>query len=77
MQICDQGYPLELTVEFMRILDKEIARVGTRQGAVVLHFKDPDYHPESGGYHPVEILIEFAYWGLGCPKIFLEVVTPL
>jgi hypothetical protein len=32
--------------------------------AITLHFRDPDYSAEAGGYHPVEILLEKQsdYW---------------
>jgi len=60
----------------------------TSQTGVTLNFHDPDYSPESGGFHPVEIRIEpsttnsdwhicyitdFAYFGRHYPELEKEI----
>ena len=54
--------------------------------AIVFNFRDPDYSPEAGGYHPVEIRLEkrgekwelvyitdFSYQGSPYPELVKEV----
>lgn len=67
--------PLNLREALISILEKELVQAGVTKGGAVLHFRDPEYHPERGGYHPVEISIDsdhriryitdFAYVGAG------------
>jgi hypothetical protein len=67
-------YPLSISKRFVSILDRVIkeSKVDAFAG-VIINFRDPNYSSESGGYHPVEIMInsegiiqyitDFAYFG--------------
>ena len=50
--------PFDLSSSFFTLLNDEIQKAGIspNQGAI-LNFRDPDYSPERGGYHPVEISV--------------------
>ena len=61
---------------FIDTLNKELQRLHPEAGrSVVLHFKDPEYSADQGGFHPVEIMIQptgklnyitdFSYVGIG------------
>ncbi|MGB5830965.1 MAG: DUF2787 family protein [Thiohalocapsa sp.] len=75
MHVIRTGYALGLHAAFVDILDAVIDAHPTTpaEGGMCLHFRDPDYGPEHGGYHPVEIAIaadgtllyvtDFAYVG--------------
>ena len=75
MHVIRTGYALRLHPEFVDILEAVIDANAppTAEGGLCLHFRDPDYGPERGGYHPVEIAIgadgtllyvtDFAYVG--------------
>ncbi len=75
MNIVTSGYPVSVSKRFVAILEKEISRASINPSeTVVLNFRDPDYSLESGGFHPVEIMIvdgriryvtDFAYYGTG------------
>mgnify|MGYP004702643829 CR=1 FL=1 len=59
MTIDQQAFPFPLSDAFLAILADEIAKVQLPQNAgVTLSFRDPDYSPERGGFHPVEICID-------------------
>ena len=67
-------YPLAVSKRLVSILEKAIAdsKVDASSG-VILNFRDSNYSPETGGYHPVEVMIlengnigyitDFAYFG--------------
>jgi hypothetical protein len=68
--------PYELNPAFVALLNQELGKIKLkRKSSVVLNFRDPDYSVESGGFHPVEIMIsstgeigyitDFAYVGIG------------
>ena len=67
-------YPVAVSKKFISILEKEIEQSGVDVShGVIINFRDPDYGAETGGYHPVEIMIsetgivkyitDFAYVG--------------
>ena len=60
MNVTRTGYALHLQADFVDILDAVIdAHAPTPAGdGLCLHFRDPDYGPERGGFHPVEIAIK-------------------
>ena len=58
MKILTEGYPLNVTKKFAGILAKEIGAAGVDTGSgVVVNFRDPGYSAESGGVHPVEVMV--------------------
>ena len=49
---------LNITKKLRLILESEIRAANVPPGeAVILNFRDPNYGPETGGYHPVEIMV--------------------
>ena len=58
MQIQKDGYPVPVSPRLINILATEIdnAAVSTEQG-IVINFRDKNYSPETGGFHPVEIAV--------------------
>jgi hypothetical protein len=58
MKIASEGCPLNLTEQFVNLIEEVIktGRVDTTDG-VIINFKDPEYSATDGGYHPVEIMI--------------------
>ena len=70
------GYTLPIKKKLIEILSKEISQSDIIPfNDTVINFRDPDYSPVNGGFHPVEILIDrkgiiqyitdFAYFGTG------------
>jgi hypothetical protein len=58
MNINAEVYPVAVSKRFIAILTREIDKAGTdTTEGVVINFRDPDYSPESGGYHPVEVMV--------------------
>lgn len=56
MQITTKPYPLPVSHRFINLLDKETQRSCWKaESGLVLHFRDPSYSAEKGGFHPVEI----------------------
>ena len=50
---------LPLIPALVTLLENEIAKATVSSGkGVILNFRDPDYSPETGGYHPVEIALD-------------------
>jgi hypothetical protein len=72
MKIKKDNCPFKISEQFVSIIEDEIEKSGIIN-SVILNFRDPDYSPESGGWHPVEIFIsldgtiqyitDFAYVG--------------
>lgn len=74
MQLRTETLPWPLDREFHSLLQEELkkADISTSSGAVI-SFRDPDFTPETGGFHPVEIAVapdgsiqyitDFAYFG--------------
>jgi hypothetical protein len=84
MKINIEDCSIPITTAFAELLEGEITKSGVDpQHGVILNFRDPDYSVESGGYHPVEIMIsksatiayvtEFSY----CVGQFPELVKEL
>ena len=76
MLIQEHGYALPVSKALIAILKTQLESIENSPSAfVVLNFRDPDYSPLRGGYHPVEIavdgqgriqyLTDFAYVGRG------------
>jgi len=83
MKIQKNGYALPVGSELIEILSKEIQASGKNGNeALYINFRDPDYSPESGGFHPVEIMVsgagiiqyitDFAYVGYP-PELVKEI----
>ncbi|HEY8036169.1 MAG TPA: DUF2787 family protein [Methylobacter sp.] len=76
MNIQQTGYPLSVSGQLILILTEDLAhsQVDMSSGCII-HFRDPDFSAERGGYHPVEISLNnlghiqyvtnFAYVGDG------------
>lgn len=67
MNIQQAGYPLSVSDQLVLILTHEIEQhneVDMSSGCII-HFQDPEFSAESGGYHPVEISLN----GLGHVQI--------
>ncbi len=79
MKIQRTGYPLKILGVFADVLDGHLEG---KKGPVTINFRDPDYSPERGGYHPVEVRVEadgriayvtdFAYCGGQFPELAKE-----
>ncbi len=77
MVIQKAGYPLSVSDQLVLILTHEIEQHGEvdMSSGCTIHFRDPWFSAESGGYHPVEIglnelghvqyITNFAYVGVG------------
>ncbi len=74
MQLRIESIPLTLQAEFRSLLEEELKKAEfAPQNGAVLSFRDPDFTPEAGGFHPVEIAVapdgsiqyvtDFAYYG--------------
>lgn len=75
MTIRTEILPWKISSKLVSIIDEEMKHAGiTVDVGAIVTFRDPDYSPESGGYHPVEIAIgpggrmeyitDFAYHGI-------------
>ena len=74
---------------FISVIISAVTNGGDSVGvakAVTLNFRDPDYSPEAGGFHPVEIRLEkqttswrlvyitdFSYQGQHTPELIKEI----
>ncbi|EAT16957.1 DUF2787 family protein [Desulfuromonas acetoxidans] len=76
MTIDTQACPYRLSTKLVSLLNHELQRLNSDvSGDIILHFRDHNYSAESGGFHPVEIMIrssgqiayitDFAYVGVG------------
>jgi hypothetical protein len=83
MKINTEQCPLPITKNLTNIIHKEIFNSGLdADKGLILNFRDPDYSAETGGFHPVEIMInngeisyitDFAYVGLQFPELVKEI----
>ena len=61
VNLMTDGLPLPIDSQLVTILTKHMEEAllkpnaPIKVNAITLNFRDPDYSPESGGYHPVEI----------------------
>jgi len=51
---------LKLSKDLINIIEQQIENKKASDGYLTLSFRDPTYSSETGGYHPVEILINAA-----------------
>ncbi|MDF1552477.1 MAG: DUF2787 family protein [Deferrisomatales bacterium] len=76
LTVAPKGYPFPVSRALIAILQQELDRAGVAPGTpAIVHFRDPDYSPETGGFHPVEVsvaadgtiqyLTDFAFYGSG------------
>lgn len=74
LRIRKNSIPWSISPLLVNIIENAISDAGIDTGTgVIVTFRDPDYCPDSGGYHPVEISIDpdggiqyvtdFAYYG--------------
>lgn len=59
LPVFSDSCPFTLTLALIDLVNAQIlkAQIPPTEG-VILNFRDPDYSPERGGYHPVEIAID-------------------
>jgi len=63
MNIQEHGYALPVSKALIEILKTQLDSIEDNPSAfVILNFRDPNYSPTRGGYHPVEIAVD----GQGC-----------
>jgi hypothetical protein len=83
MKIATENRPIPVSHQFIQLLETEIEKGGTDpKYGVILNFRDPDYSAESGGFHPVEIMIssdgtiqyitDFSFCGGPFPELVKE-----
>jgi hypothetical protein len=56
-----------MPIPFYQLLTQELLNTSPKDAnAITLYFRDPDYSPERGGFHPVEVRLEkqFDRWRL-------------
>ncbi|MCL1115467.1 DUF2787 domain-containing protein [Shewanella basaltis] len=72
---------------FYHLLIQELEDVSPKEAnAITLYFRDPDYSPEQGGFHPVEVRLEkqlnqwrlvyvtdFAFHGFPYPELIKDI----
>lgn len=85
----EQVASLKVPNSFISVIVSAVANRGDSVGtakAVTLNFRDPDYSPEAGGFHPVEVRLEkkatswqliyitdFSYQGRHTPELIKEI----
>ena len=76
MKLITDGCALSINKALIKIIETELSQLESSQGDFyILNFRDPDYSSETGGFHPVEIMLnekgiiqyitDFAYVGQG------------
>lgn len=61
LPLLTDGCALPVSYQLIEILESELQKANKSQhtldniDAITFNFRDPEYSPESGGYHPVEI----------------------
>ncbi|NDY74252.1 hypothetical protein DO021_20490 [Desulfobacter hydrogenophilus] len=74
MNIQQHTYPLPVSESLLNILEQEIQKSDVSGNhPTIVNFRDPKYSPETGGFHPVEVMVsatgeilyitDFAYVG--------------
>lgn len=56
MKTIDTDLPLPVSPVFAQALAELVKNIDSN--AVTINFRDPDYSPQTGGFHPVEIRLE-------------------
>ncbi len=85
----EQVSGLKVPESFIGVIISAVTNGGDYVGvakAVTLNFRDPDYSPEAGGFHPVEVRLEkqatswqlvyitdFSYQGRYTPELIKEI----
>jgi hypothetical protein len=85
----EQAPGLKVPESFIGVIVSAVIEGGDSVGgakAVTLNFRDPDYSPEAGGFHPVEVRLEkqatswqliyitnFSYQGRHTPELIKEI----
>lgn len=54
MHIRTEKLPWALDPRLIKILQDELTKAPAIDDGVILNFRDPDFTPEAGGFHPVE-----------------------
>ncbi len=75
MKLITNGYPLPVSERLIQILESEIGKSNVaHMEPIYVNFRDPGYAAETGGFHPVEIMVadgriqyctDFMYYGSG------------
>jgi len=76
MKIITEGFALPIQKALVHILEKELSNIECdNTQSLIINFRDPTYSATTGGYHPVEIMLnqqgviqyitDFAYVGSG------------
>ena len=75
MKIITNDYPLPVSARLIQILETEIGKSSVIQTEpIYINFRDPGYSAETGGFHPVEVMVtdqriqyctDFMYYGSG------------
>jgi len=85
MKIKTTGYALRMELSLIQILEKELNHSESQfENYCILNFRDPTYSARTGGYHPVEIMLnkqgiiqyitDFAFVGQGeCCELAKEI----
>lgn len=56
MKTINTDLPLPVSPVFAQALAELVKNIDSN--AVTINFRDPDYSPQTGGFHPVEIRLE-------------------
>lgn len=54
MRILTEKLPWPLDPRLQKILEDRLAQATEIEDGVIINFRDPDFSPEGGGFHPVE-----------------------
>ena len=58
MKIITEGIALPIEKALVQILEKELSKIDCNGSqSIILNFRDPTYSATTGGYHPVEIML--------------------
>jgi len=61
IKVQSEGYALPIQKALVDILEKELSTLESITGDfVIINFKDPSYSNETGGFHPVEVMLNAA-----------------
>lgn len=88
LDFCSDGFAMPVSQHLMSLLsmfgvENHVPATAT---SIVFNFRDSDYSPENGGYHPVEIrlvktttgwifdyITDFSYFGVVFPELVKEI----